>query len=555
MYMHGCARACTLVLLMSPGLTPRTLAADEPAGFSLGVAAGDVTADAAILWTRADEPGGLVVRVATDLDFSNVVWISMTAALAEHDLTVKVHVSGLSPATLYYYRFERADAPDTGSRVGRFRTAPLPDDPRPVRFAFSGDSNFARSPLGILHHVAAEAPDLFIWFGDTMYGDLASGGLGVATTLDDYRAKYRQMRGDPYVRELLASVAVWVGWDDHEVRNDYAGTDPGLSAAQREAAYQAFFEYMPIRPAGVSGEPYRTYRSVRYGALAELFFLDDRQYRDISAFGQCPGEFDPLGFLLGPVTDDARCAELLAAPRTMLGSQQRDWLFMGLAESTAARKFVVSSVVFSHLGVYPYDRWDGYDHERRRIMEYIDAQRIAGVTFLSTDIHASLHNPDMTRFFRNSGYRLANRVRLSEVTVGPIGTDTFLREIIAGGAAVLRQSEHEVEGLVDALTPLLKSKLRACSGIEFLEPDRFAYGLIEVSGETASVTIRGLRPEQAQQADADALPEPELLHNAALDRAPAIVPCALPVFMAALAAVPWYRTAVRARPLPKRPAV
>ena len=75
----------------------------------------------------------------------------------------------------------------------------------------------------------------------------AAGGLGVATTLDEYRAKYRQVRSDPNVRKLLAAVALWTGWDDHEVANDYCGLDPSLSPEQQRAAYQAFFEYMPVR--------------------------------------------------------------------------------------------------------------------------------------------------------------------------------------------------------------------------------------------------------------------------------------------------------------------
>ena len=43
-------------------------------------------------------------------------------------------VGRLKPATTYWYRF--TDSAGNGSRVGRTRTAPRPNDNRPVNFAF-----------------------------------------------------------------------------------------------------------------------------------------------------------------------------------------------------------------------------------------------------------------------------------------------------------------------------------------------------------------------------------------------------------------------------------
>ena len=43
-------------------------------------------------------------------------------------------------------------------------------------------------------------------------------------------------------------------WDDHEVDNDYAGdsdehdTPPEIFLLRRAAAYQAYYETMPLRP-------------------------------------------------------------------------------------------------------------------------------------------------------------------------------------------------------------------------------------------------------------------------------------------------------------------
>ena len=49
-------------------------------------------------------------------------------------------------------------------------------------------------------------------------------------------------------------VPALVTWDDHEVENDYADqwsqyfVDPARFLLRRAAAYQAFYEHMPVRP-------------------------------------------------------------------------------------------------------------------------------------------------------------------------------------------------------------------------------------------------------------------------------------------------------------------
>jgi len=48
-------------------------------------------------------------------------------------------------------------------------------------------------------------------------------------------------------------VPALVTWDDHEVENDYADqwsqwfVEPARFLLQRAAAYQAFYEHMPVR--------------------------------------------------------------------------------------------------------------------------------------------------------------------------------------------------------------------------------------------------------------------------------------------------------------------
>lgn len=497
--------------------------------FSLGVSAGDVTDKSVILWTRADLPGELRAELALDRSddpFADIVQTAAVAATTDNDRTVKLEISGLSPASDYVYRFIRTDDETAVSPIGRFRTAPSSDQPAALRFVFSGDTNFRSAPFGVMSHAAHEDADLFIWYGDTIYADTPAGGLGVARTLEEYRAKYAQTLGDPNVQSILARTAVMVGWDDHEVRNDYAGTDPDLSNAQRDAVYRAFFEYLPIRDQQAPGDPFRTYRRFRYGANVEFFVLDGRQYRDVPADDACNHNIDPTGFILGPLTHNAGCLAILGRPRTMLGEAQRAWLTNGLLESTAPVKFIVNAVPLSFVGVLPYDRWDGYDAERRALLEFIDANEIDGVVFLTTDIHANAYNPDVTTTFRNyrPDYMLDNGTPVAEIIVGPLGNATARESIVGfGGGNPL------LFGLLDFAERGFADRLRSVNQLAFIETNRVSYAVINVSvSGDVSVTYRGTAPKDANDPNAAI----ETIFSARLapgSSAPLSLPCGIPI--------------------------
>ena len=72
--------------------------------------------------------------------------------------------------------------------------------------------------------------------------------------LSDYRNRHALYRSDPDLQAAHAKFPWAVTWDDHEVQNDYAGEERGNAgpyvadfAARRAAAYQAYYEHMPLR--------------------------------------------------------------------------------------------------------------------------------------------------------------------------------------------------------------------------------------------------------------------------------------------------------------------
>lgn len=471
--------------------------------FEHGVASGDVTASSAVLWTRADAAGEVRVQLATNTQFNPPAGEYVMTATEATDLTVKFDIDGLSPATTYYYRF--IDAADAVSDVGQFRTPPADDASAGFRFIFSGDSNTRYGPFTVLDSAADENADFFVWFGDVIYGDIASPGAPVAFTRDQYRAHYRLNLGDAGLRRLLDGCPVYVGWDDHEVTDDYIGTDLSTYGSTQRLydAYDTFFEYLPIRDAAVAADPYRTYRSFRYGALAEFFLLDVRQYRDPGAKDLCDDAANPFALLQSPAFIDEDCIAKLRAPRSMLGAEQLEWLKAGLAASTARYKFVLISEPMTFIGVLPYDRWDGYDAERREILEYIIANHIDGVWMLATDIHASLFNPDLLSYFRRSrpDYALPGGMRIPEVVTGPIAMTTLkqavfdeVTDILPEGPVVSGGFELAFQNLADTVTSL--------NDLSFIEPDRYSYAVFDVDPDTGvTVTFKGISPEENAQPD------------------------------------------------------
>ena len=175
-----------------------------------GVAAGDMTSNDAILWTRADNGGAiaaLTAQVATDSNFTNVVGTYTGATAASTDFTLKVDATGLSANAHYFYRFTNGS---TNSAAGTFTTAPAAHQAVPVKFAFSGDADgrfrlyTLMNGFGTASQVQSQGPRFFTFLGDTMYETTSTGSpavpslnsgssaAAIAAAQTVYQTKYRE---------------------------------------------------------------------------------------------------------------------------------------------------------------------------------------------------------------------------------------------------------------------------------------------------------------------------------------------------------------------------
>ena len=392
-----------------PGLLPGspfdTDASSLTGAVSHGVATGDVTSDAAVVWLRTDGPAQVEVRFATVANWerfelggtqqSSFVKTEQFMTKKEQDFTLKVPLKGLIPATRYRYDVRtiqpaQRSVSTIGTTQGEFMTAPLSDESVPATFLWSADlggqhrCRDEQSGYPIFDTMRVQKPDFTILLGDLIYADdtcpsppNASGSAFTASTLNQYRAKHRYQHGSLALQRFLASVPIWATWDDHDVRNNFSGRyEPQMPIGR-----QALLEYWPIRTP--PDDPTRLYRQLRYGADLEIFILDTRQYR-------------------------SRNADLDGPNKTMLGPTQLAWLLDGLARSTAKWKLIATSVPLSSpkggsLAMPGNDSWargedgTGFQTELRVIVDTILLRQIRNVVWLAGDVHyvqANAYDPN-----------------------------------------------------------------------------------------------------------------------------------------------------------------
>ncbi|EPN46808.1 phosphodiesterase/alkaline phosphatase D, partial [Pseudomonas syringae pv. actinidiae ICMP 18807] len=275
------------------------------------------------------------------------------------------------------------------SPVGQACTAPPATAMTAARFGFVSCSHWEAGYFSAYRHLAAERPDLVFFLGDYIYEANVSPAKTQfprrhATSdpmdLAGYRNRYAQYKTDPDLQALHACAPSVVTWDDHEVQNDYAAQwsqDPGVPVEsflrRRAAAYQAFYEHMPLRASSLpKGPDMRIYRALDYGRLARFHVLDGRQYRSEQACIQANGS--RRGYV---APSDCPDLDLLVAPL-----EQRNLKTQALGHWT--------------------DGWDGYAATRERMLASLQRHQTRNPvfwggdihSFWTTDLHADAGNPD-----------------------------------------------------------------------------------------------------------------------------------------------------------------
>jgi alkaline phosphatase D len=386
--------------------------------FTLGVASGDPGSDGFVIWTRlAPQPmqmrGGVggprqdvTWEVGADSQMKQIVRSGTATAHVELGFSVHVEIAGLEPAREYFYRFR---AGGVESPIGRSRTFPAPgSEVGELKFAAAGCQQWEGGFYTAWRRIAEENLDFVFHYGDYIYEFRAfdsyrdgskppramPADFPICINLLDYRRRYALYKSDSDLQAAHASCPFLASFDDHEVANDWASdTDPPNTPAEaflmrRAAAFQAWYEHMPVRRSQIPRGPDTiAYRRLRFGNLADVAVLDTRQYRSKQPCGN----------------GVKACADADAPDRTMLGVTQERWLAEQLKGDQATWQVLAQQVLFATLDwrsfpwvtpsespAHALDKWDGATAGRDRVLGMLRESKALNPIVLTGDLHIAL---------------------------------------------------------------------------------------------------------------------------------------------------------------------
>lgn len=469
-----------------------------------GVASGDILSNQAVIWSKTDRPGRMILEWATSDSFNNAQRIVGPAALEVSDFTAKYNLTQLPAGQEIFYRVSFQSLEDVNLMsdpvIGHFRTAP--SIKRDISFLWSGDTagqgwgiNEEWGGMKIYKAMAELDADFFVHSGDTIYADgpiteaeislddgtvwknvLTEAKSKVAETLDEFRGNYVYNLLDENVRTFNATMPTIAQWDDHETVNNWYPNEMLLSddryteksvALLSARARQAFMEYFPIRSNGSDRE--RIFRTINYGPSLDTFVIDMRSYR---------------------ADNGANAQEERSAETEFMGREQIRWLKQELLQSNATWKVIASDMP---IGLVVFDNWQdrstfengangdgpplGRELEMVDLLRFIKHNEIQNVVWITADVHytaAHYYDPEKAQF--------TDFAPFYEFVSGPLNSGTFGPNELDNtfGPQVLYVNAPE-EGQVN---------LPPSAGLQF-------FGQVEIDGETEvmTVTLRDLEGE------------------------------------------------------------
>lgn len=260
------------------------------------------------------------------------------------------------------------EAPSGAIRARPMVSAPLDETKTLTRIVFASCAQ-QNEDQSIWDRIAAENPDLVLYMGDNVYGDVRSNDKA----LPELKAAYMRLAdSEPFARVRAAAPLLTV-WDDHDM-----GLNDGGGDYQYKEQSEKLFEYVwavdderAQRP-GVNG----AWIIGEDGKRVQIIMLDTRYFRSPLMPTDEPNAHGKERWL--PDADPAK---------TMLGDTQWAWLEEELKKPADLRVLVSSIQVMSE--GHGWEAWREFPHEREKLYDIIERSGAERLIMLSGDRHSA----------------------------------------------------------------------------------------------------------------------------------------------------------------------
>jgi alkaline phosphatase D len=304
------------------------------------------------------------------------------------------------------------------------------------------------------------------------------------------------------IQRMRGTAGLYSHWDDHEFINDFSVAEEG--AKLYRDGVRAFTDYSPVSYNARNG----LYRKFRWGRNLEVFFLDQRSFRDAKASqgGTCDNPQTPGSPDLAPTAPQRSrdlfavlvpslsqpvsqaCKDRINDPnRTFLGRRQMEAFKRDVQRSSATFKVIINETPIQQFYALPYDRWEGYEAERQELLTHL-RDNVRNVVFLTTDTHANFINDARLRTLEDGGPVNSG---IFDVVTGPAATKNFGLEI------------DDATGRSGAGTAIrgafFKPQPPNGVGMQCAVIDKFSYGQVRVTSNRLTITLKDDRGRQLNE--------------------------------------------------------
>ena len=263
----------------------------------------------------------------------------------------------------------------TWDRSNKLGTSELHYRTEVTKISFGSCSNPARharskgASHALLDTVIDQQPDIFIFLGDSIYGDTED-----MTVL---RKKYQKLEELESFRKLRDKSIMLATWDDHDFGvNDGGNTYP--KRAESEQIFLDFFKDSLDAPRRQRPGVYGAYTFGKPGKRCQIILLDTRYFRDPLPRiprNRAPKKKGVMGWY-EPTKDTGK---------TLLGEAQWQWLDEQLQVPADVR--IIASSIQVLAVEKGMENWGNVPHEQQRLFDLLKKHDVQHTLAISGDVH------------------------------------------------------------------------------------------------------------------------------------------------------------------------